>query len=335
MNVLLSPVVSVPAVPSEAPTAIAGTGDILFAEFTRLRAAVLAHLPRPAAGGVVEVTMRGVSVAEPGVSLSDLSAMLADITGGGEVLPEGLVLRDLRLRSLELHRAPVANAIRLDLAIAFEGAEPLAIAPDVSLRVASLSGRYRAGGFTAVAEATLTVGGHDIAGRLEMPAGKVVARVAPTDPAAALLADRGLVSAGGGHVLRELSLCAVIPLRRVIAYVALDDPFAIGPLRLVSAEGELTLGHGASAAFEAQLEIDLEGRGPWSSPSRPMWTAMAGGWRARWTCRRVPRRCRTWSRPPPPGCGRLRRPCPTASATSRCGTWPSPPTAARATLRWR
>lgn len=232
------------------------------AAFARLSDVLLHHLPRPAAGGGVSVTSHNVTVAPPGVSVADIAALLSDLAGGAAILPADMPLRELRLAALELRRVPITNQVTLEAELAFAAADPVELAPGVALRLATLAVRYRSGRFTATAAATVTVDGYGLAAAVDMPAGIVRARVEPSDPGAALLVDRGLVAPGGGHVLRSLKVQAHIPLRRVVAHVALDHPFAIGPVRVVSAEGEINLGGAASAELAAAIEVDLDGHPP-------------------------------------------------------------------------
>ena len=54
----------------------------LMDDFTAVREALQRHLPRAATGSLVTLDEDGLRVAEPGVSLADLSHLIDDITGG-------------------------------------------------------------------------------------------------------------------------------------------------------------------------------------------------------------------------------------------------------------
>ena len=62
----------------------------LMDDFTAVREALQRHLPRAATGSLVTLDEDGLRVAEPGVSLADLSHLIDDITGGALYLASSL-----------------------------------------------------------------------------------------------------------------------------------------------------------------------------------------------------------------------------------------------------
>lgn len=232
----------------------------LAATFESLRDALQRHLPRAADGSLVSLGSDGLQVHEPGVRVGDLALLLQDLTGSGDLLPDGLPVADLRLASLTLARS--GRAVTLEFAVTWDGAS-LALGPGCTVAFERFDFRLRRGVIEARAAARLTVEGHGFDVALTLPnrllSLDLDAAALATGAAGALslLADRGLVPSLGGPTLRALSLRGSLWLQRLQCHVELENLFQLGALNLAWARADVLLAGGGAATASAAARMTL------------------------------------------------------------------------------
>lgn len=230
----------------------------VFDEFATVREAVLRHLPRPAVGGAVSVSSHHVTLAEPGVSLSDLKQLLEDLGAPTNTVPAEVPLDGLRLISLHLERAAITNEISLDFTIGFKKDTPLEIAPQIVLDLAEMVFTWKNKRFAATSHVDLHIHNYLVSARVDLPAQYVTALIeGPT--AHDLLKDRGISSQQA--VLKTVMFSAHIPLRRALLYVELENLFSIGSVHLSQVSGQVALAESmedVSGDVHAQVTVDMD-----------------------------------------------------------------------------
>ncbi len=235
----------------------------LMDDFTAVREALQRHLPRAATGSLVTLDEDGLRVAEPGVSLADLSHLIDDITGGHHALPERLPLADVRLKQLSLGRG-VDGGAELDFTVAWAQAELQAAGP-YALSLAELHFSMRRRALSAAARARFKLEDLDLELGFELPSQVFELHLAADqlDTAAGLLSRRGLMpppgagAAAGGPKIRSVLVRGSLIFERVILSVELDDVFRVGPLRLAYAAAEIDLGGVEGPTLDAQAELRI------------------------------------------------------------------------------
>ena len=229
------------------------------ANFTRLKDALLKHLPRPLADGPVIISAHRLQVLGEGVSVRDIALMIADLTGEKDFLPEDLPINDLRLYDLDLHWVRSLGSVDLVFSIGWEN-HNLSLAERFQLKLATVTFRWYAGRLWATGKAQLQIDDYLLTAELELPAQIIRIDLAENPSHAALLAKRGLLSEDHGHAhVVAASLLASVPLRFVSLYAEVADLVQIGPVSLSRALGQVDVaGEGVEAvAAEAEITITM------------------------------------------------------------------------------
>ncbi len=223
----------------------------------------MGHLPK--VGSPLSVDEQGLRIAEPGVSIGDLSHMLADLTDSEDFLPENLPVRDIRLQTLALTRRP-AGGVDLAFTVLWDNAS-LAVAKDFPLKLAKVDFSMREGWLRAIAEAKFGIDEYELDVTFEMPSQVFELRLDPANlpkGTTDVLAKRGLIGSNGSKPqkfgVRELVVRGSIPFQSVILYVELEHLFSLGPMTLSWATAEVLLaGDGnSSAAASAEILVTVE-----------------------------------------------------------------------------
>ena len=176
-------------------------------DFAAIRATLLEHLPQFPTGGIVSVSEEGLEVIEPGVSIGDLSRLLADLTGSTDFLPEKLPVSDIRLKSLQLTRRAGGGA-DLNFSLLWDNAS-LAVADTFPLKLAEVDFSQHEGWMRAVAKAKFALDDYELDVTFELPSQVLELRV---DPAALpvgtteFLAKRGLIRTNGNTLSKPLTV---------------------------------------------------------------------------------------------------------------------------------
>ncbi|WP_408648433.1 ribosomal protein L7/L12 [Thalassococcus lentus] len=238
--------------------------------FAEIRDLLLDHLPRVIADGPISVTPNSLRIDERGVSVGDVSDMLADLTGHRSFVPDGFPLRDVTLRDLVLERTPDDDdAFSLSFVIDWAATE-ITVADGLSLHTASSNPlravsaefEWTGGRLFADLDVVLQIEDMVLDARLELPSQIVTLDLSPAeaDKAAPYLANKGLVNEGGSHTLERFFVSGSIPYRHFTMRIELRDLFEIGPVRLRNADAELVLGRSTSDiqfGAHAVLDVDL------------------------------------------------------------------------------
>jgi len=219
------------------------------------------HLPHAAAGTGVEITPDRVSVAAPGISIGDLPAFLADLTGEDGFLPPDLPVDNIRLYTLELVRRSGRWGADFEFTLRWDrDSAELSIADTFPVRMteAELQCIRYGERLLAHADVVLTIDGYHLNLALELPSQLVRGRLDNLeDPGAAALLQGRNIAPGNTVKLRDLSVEASIPFAHVQLHVDLEDLFSAGPVSMRRAEAMIALSESA-ADMQAEVATLLE-----------------------------------------------------------------------------
>lgn len=232
--------------------------------FEYIRDALIKHLPRATADGPIRFSTDLVEVIDPGISLRDCSALLAELTGQQDFLPDDLRLANLKLASLSLKHSIFETAFEFRIT----GKDVvIRLADEFQLTFTDIIFSTSLGRLTAQADVKLDLDGFELSLTLELPSQYITGRLGEKElpDAGGFLTRRGLVSGGDGFQLRDLSVAASIPLRAFQIHVELENLFTLGPVVLAEAQTTLSLvGGGANTSADALaiLRIDIDNHEP-------------------------------------------------------------------------
>ena len=232
--------------------------------FEHIREALIKHLPRAAVDSPIRFGSDAVEVVEPGISLRDCSALLAELTGQKDFLPDDFPLANLILASLSLQNSVFETAFEFRITWA-EGV--LKLADEFQLSFTDVVFFNSLGRLAALANVELDIDGFKLALTLELPSQYITGRLAKNDlpGASGFLISRGLVSGDNTFHLRDLSVAASIPLRAFQIHVELENLFELGPVVLAEAQTTFSLvGGGANISADALaiVRIDIDNHEP-------------------------------------------------------------------------
>ena len=233
--------------------------------FENIRDALTRHLPRAAEGSGVKVDQNQIIVAEPGISIADVSHLLADLTSEPEFLPDDLPIANIRLKSLKLARTPGRWDADFDFTLEWDNAG-LSIADSFPLKMAQMQFSRHGERLLASAEVVLTLDNLELDLILELPSQVVRGRLhdLDNDKANKFLHQRQLARSDSLK-LRTLSVDASIPMRHVLLHLELEHLFHIGPVTMTEAMAQVVLAESADemqAGVMAQISIAVTNHEP-------------------------------------------------------------------------
>jgi hypothetical protein len=233
-------------------------------DYDTLRDLLLRHLPRPARGMPMTVDDDGVRIEAPGVAVADIVAMLGDLFGHEDVLPDGMVPEGLVIETLDLVPNSENFGADLSFVVAWRGSD-LGLGDGVALSMArsGFENPMARIGFEkhgkrmlGFAEAELTIDDLVLDVVLELPSQIIRGTLAPEKHAAAgeMLGGRGMLPKGAE--LHSLAVEAALLYDSFEVHVELQRLLKIGDVAVEDVMAQLSLSDGEVAAeVEAKLVV--------------------------------------------------------------------------------
>lgn len=226
-------------------------------DFDTISAALLKHLPRPHVGSLFKVSLDEISIAAPGISVGDIAALLAELTGEAGFLPDDMPINDLRLETLHLQRTTDSWGADFEFVVGWNDVS-LRLGDKFPLKMAKVLFKKHGRRLLATADVEMRLDDLELKVQLDLPSQFIKGQLQPADhgKALAFLKNRNLTTVSSGVKLRDLSVIASIPFQFLSVHLEIDNLAQIGPLMLTSAMAEVVLsGQGAGSSVEVTVDI--------------------------------------------------------------------------------